>query len=258
MTLRNVDDKEFLSVYGSIPKWVKSLDISDLESVVVEKLVSERVTLTELLHPQITQDQILAVLNNLQLKAGITLKILGNIANVRTTNTNAIARALEMANDLKVKELQIAAQNKFHTEESATTKNKQVFISYSWANKHITKKLYEVLTQKGFSCWFDESAMQGGSQLFGAIDEGISGCKVFVACCSNNYGPSVNCQRELLLATDRKKFIIPTLIGITDPWPPKGQMGPLLAGKLYIDISNDEKFEKTVDQLVTTIQQSLS
>jgi len=99
--------------------------------------------------------------------------------------------------------------------------------------------------------------MQGGSALFGEIETGISNCQVFVACCSNNYGASVNCQRELLLAIARQKYIIPVLVATCEPWPPKGQMGPLLAGKIYIDLSTDEKFENTIEGLITTISQSL-
>jgi len=137
-------------------------------------------------------------------------------------------------------------------------KKKTIFISYCWANKQNVRKLYDILTNNGFNCWLDDQKMQGGSQLFGEIDNGISDCKVFLSCCSNAYGASVNCQRELLLATDRKKLIIPTLVAICDPWPPKGQMGPLLAGKIYVDLSSDEKFEKTIGQLVIAINQSLS
>jgi len=117
--------------------------------------------------------------------------------------------------------------------------------------------LHKTLTEKGFNCWIDERQMQGGSQLFGEIDKGISECKVFLACCSNNYGASLNCQREVLLACDRQKLVIPVLVGICNPWPPVGQMGPLLAGKIYVDISNDEKFEKTIDHLVAALAQSL-
>jgi len=99
--------------------------------------------------------------------------------------------------------------------------------------------------------------MQGGSQLFGEIDNGISDCQVFIACCSNNYGASINCKREVNLASDRKKLIIPILVPTCDPWPPKGEMGPLLAGKIYIDLSNEENFNKNVEQLTSALTQSL-
>jgi len=112
------------------------------------------------------------------------------------------------------------------------------------------------LTEKGFGCWIDES-MHGGSQLFAEIDNGISDCNVFISCCSNQYGASVNCKREVSLASDRNKLIIPILVGTCDPWPPKGEMGPLLAGKIYIDLSTEENFTKSIDQLVATLNQSL-
>jgi len=100
--------------------------------------------------------------------------------------------------------------------------------------------------------------MQAGAQLFGEIENGISDCEVFIACCSNNYSSSINCQRELLLASDRKKLIIPILVGPTEPWPPNGEMGPLLTGKIYINLFMDEKFGKSIDQLITAIIQSLA
>jgi len=84
-------------------------------------------------------------------------------------------------------------------------KKKSVFISYSWNNKSSVNKLYNVLSEKGFNYWIDERSMQAGAQLFGEIESGISDCEVFIACCSNNYSSSLNCQRELLLASDRKK-----------------------------------------------------
>jgi len=113
-----------------------------------------------------------------------------------------------------------------------------------------------ILKEKGFEYWLDEGQMKGGSQLFEEIDNGISECQTFLACCSTQYGLSVNCQREMLLAIERKKLIIPVLVAPCDPWPPKGQMGPLLAGKLYIDLSNDENFEKNINDLIIAANQT--
>jgi len=137
------------------------------------------------------------------------------------------------------------------------TVKKTIFISYCWANKQSVRRVYDILTEKGFGCWIDDGIVQGGSQLFGEIDNGISDSQVFIACCSNQYGVSVNCKREVNLACDRKKLIIPTLIGKCDPWPPKGEMGPLLAGKIYIDLSTEENFNKNIEQLIAAITQSL-
>jgi len=144
----------------------------------------------------------------------------------------------------------------FKTEQESKT-IKPVFVSYCWENKNSVRGLCDNLLKNRINSWIDDGQMVGGSQLFGEIDNGISNCQVFIACCSNSYGASINCQRELLLATDRKKIIIPIIIATCDPWPPKGQMGPLLAGKLYVDLSNDKKFDQNIEQLISAISQSL-
>jgi len=175
-------------------------------------------------------------------------------------NERNLKKISEITHAVKERELEIVVDvnDNSTTSKSVSKSTKDVFISYSWANKQIVQKLSNILKERGFNCWIDDNNIQGGSQLFGEIEHGISDCQVFVCCCSNSYGSSVNCQRELLLATERKKLIIPSLISPCEPWPPKGQMGPLLAGKIYVDLSTEEKFEKTVDQLVTAIRQSLS
>jgi len=139
----------------------------------------------------------------------------------------------------------------------ATEESKQIFISYSWANKQTVKQLKSVLDKIPLLCWMDENAMIGGNQLFEQIDKGVSECSVFLACVSDQYGSSENCRREVRLATDRRKLIIPIMVATCDPYPPRGDMGPLFAGKLYIDISNEEKYKRNIEQLITTIKQSL-
>jgi len=141
------------------------------------------------------------------------------------------------------------------SDNNIVIKQKRIFISYSWDNKPIVRKLFNILTENKLICWIDESKINGGTQLFKEIENGISDCDAFIACCSNSYAISENCQHELELAYQRKKLIIPVLVAFCDPWPPKGAMGPLLAGKLYIDLSIKEKFDKTVDNLVTATNQ---
>jgi len=216
-----------------------------------------------LLNSEVTLDQILTILKGLEIKAASCLKIIGNLVKIRNENDIARKGAIVIANSIKNIERETAADSAKNNEENGEisidnkTAKKQIFISYCWANKLLVRTLYDILTEKGFGCWIDDGNMRGGSQLFGEIDNGISDCKVFISCCSNNYGLSVNCRREVNLASQRKKLIIPVLISTCDPWPPKGEMGPLLAGTIYIDLSSEEKFRKNIEQLIAAINQSL-
>jgi len=260
MILENVKDVKFLDGFANIQNWVNGWDISTNKKDITKKFESEDVHLDLLLDPMITLNQVIEVLRRLDLKAGVTLKAIGSLSRARKTNEDAQQKALEMVNVIKTKECELA----INTERKSlvgnmAAKENTIFISYSWNNKVIVKRLYDLLTEKEkrLICWIDENKMHGGSQLFAEIDKGISNCNLFIACCSNSYGSSENCQRELELASCRKKLIIPVLVAVCDPWPPKGAMGPLLAGKLYVDLSTQEKFEKTIDTLVTAINQSL-
>jgi len=205
---------------------------------------------------ELTLDQIQRELHRLDIKPVPTLMIMESVANVRAEIEIARRQGIEIAHSLKLTEIEILSNDKNETAESSSNKvilNKSVFISYCSANKQQVRKIYDLLTEKGFGCWIDY-AMQGRSQLF---DNEILDSQVFIACCSNNYGSNVNCKREVNLASDRKKLIIPILVATCDPWPPKGEMGPLLAGKIYIDLSNEENFTKNIEQLTSALTQSL-
>jgi len=132
------------------------------------------------------------------------------------------------------------------------------FISYSWANKQIVHNLRDILESNKIKCWLDERNMKGGEQLFSELDNGITNASCIISCVSNQYGASENCRREVLLATDRKKLILPVLVANCDPYPPRGDMGPLLTGKIYIDLSKQDLFKKNIEQLINTLKQSLS
>jgi len=132
-----------------------------------------------------------------------------------------------------------------------------VFISYCWANKAAATKLKAGLEMNGIKCWFDDGNMKGGEHLFEAIDKGITSASVIISCLSNQYGASVNCKREVRLAAERKKILIPVLVDVCNPFPPRGDMGPLLAGLIYIDLHEDNLFAINLEQLVSALKQTL-
>eukprot|EP00051_Salpingoeca_urceolata_P024414 m.428872 g.428872 ORF g.428872 m.428872 type:complete len:1367 (-) comp20234_c1_seq4:247-4347(-) len=128
----------------------------------------------------------------------------------------------------------------------------RVFVSYCWSDADIARR---VAMQIGdhFPVWLDVEQMQSGENLFAEISEGISKSSVFVCCTSLPYFASTNCQRELALASDWKKPIIPLRVAPMDAWPPKQGNAALLAGKLYIDMSRTKKLGPKIQELVEVL-----
>jgi len=189
------------------------------------------------------------------------MQLFAHIKRLRELNEYAVKDAKDLSKAIILEE-EIAAINNRREKIETTivtevTQKVDIFISYSWTDKAIVNRLKQVLEDNGLRCWIDEGKMKGGNQLFAEIEKGITECGIFLGCCSNFYSKSVNCKREINLAGDRNKLIVPILVGANDIWPPIGEMGPLLAGKLYVDMSTDIKFENTKNQLVTALQQAL-
>jgi len=243
-----------LSTFGDIEKWINSLPILEKRKrTIISALIAEEISFHNLLDPTISLEHtILPLITNLKFTSGCVLEIISSIGKLRNENQIAQLETTESINILLAQERQEYSQR----EESSETNN-SVFISYCWANKTVVMELNKNLKKSNINCWIDDSHIVGGKQLYEEIEKGISNCQLFIACCSNNYSTSPNCQRELLLAIERNKLIIPVLIASCDQWPPKGQMGPLLAGKIYVDLSGDKKFGQNIDQLISAINQSL-
>jgi len=191
----------------------------------------------------------------------VLIQLFAHIKRLRELNESAAKDAKDLAKMIIIEEEMSATNNRKEkigaTIITEATQKIDIFISYSWSDKVIVNKLRQVLEDNGLHCWIDEGKMRGGNQVFAEIEKGITDCGIFLACCSNFYAKSTNCKREINLAGDRNKLIVPVLVGGTDIWPPTGEMGPLLAGKLYVDMSTEIKFENTKNQLVTALQQGL-
>lgn len=257
ISLTQLVDEEF-HAFSSIEEWLKTLD--GMDASLIKKTVKELdgVDMDLLLDPDLEKEGISALLD--VKSAGLKQRMILSLNRYRKALANSAgtlsAKAVALSS-IGGKQIspEKPAEQKVRTEEK-DTKNADVFISYSWFNKSAAHRIKEHLDKQGIVCWMDEVMIDGGKQLFEEIDLGISNAKVIVACVSNNYAASENCRREIRLATDRGKIVIPVIVGETKPWPPRGEMGPLLAGKLYVDMSTEEKFQTASDQLVRALERS--
>jgi len=124
-----------------------------------------------------------------------------------------------------------------------------VFISYQWKHQELVKKIKNKLDSENIKSWMDIGEMASCDELYTAIEKGIRAAKVVIVCISNEYALSTNCNREINLAADLKKMIIPIIVSNGVEWPPKG-IATAIAGKVYIDFSDPSKFDENMAVLI--------
>lgn len=229
------------------------------EKLVIEALVAAKLPLHIILRPGINVSELESALQKLPL--GTKLALLDGMREMKRIHKASQAIVKEMVKRTKEKDIEIVEikESSLGNGDVDGGRNPSCFISYCWAQKEKVKALKALLEDHGIRCWIDEQQLEGGSMLFEEIDDGISASSVIISCLSHEYTKSVNCQREFLLASDRKKTTIPVILEDLESWPPRGSMAPLLAGKLYIKVDEDaiKQREKSseIRQLVQSVIQ---
>ncbi len=84
-----------------------------------------------------------------------------------------------------------------------------IFISYSSKDREKAEQLTELLASAGLSVWIDQSGIEAATSWSKEIVQAIDSCKAFVVLLSENSIGSVNVIREVSLASEQKKKILP-------------------------------------------------
>lgn len=90
-----------------------------------------------------------------------------------------------------------------------------VFISYSHADKNAAATVESHLRAMGIECFRDDSSINHGTSLWGAISTAIPQCKVFVLLASRLGLASPWVQQEIALARVSGLMIVPILLDTT-------------------------------------------
>ena len=88
----------------------------------------------------------------------------------------------------------------------------EVFISYASENRNRILSLVERLRGAGISVWIDQMGIEGATMWSQEIVEAIDGCKVLVLAISQQSTESENVVKELALASERRKKILPVCL----------------------------------------------
>jgi TolB-like protein len=84
-----------------------------------------------------------------------------------------------------------------------------IFLSYSSKDRQKAEQLTELLSAAGLSVWIDRQGIVGAEQWATEIVEGIRGCNTFIILLSGNSIASENVLRELSLASEKRKRVLP-------------------------------------------------
>jgi len=84
-----------------------------------------------------------------------------------------------------------------------------IFISYSSKDRKQAEQLTELLASAGFSVWIDRQGIVGAEKWATEIVEGIKACSTFILLLSPNSIESENVLRELSLASEKRKRVLP-------------------------------------------------
>ncbi|MFI5264188.1 MAG: toll/interleukin-1 receptor domain-containing protein [Candidatus Kapaibacterium sp.] len=84
-----------------------------------------------------------------------------------------------------------------------------IFISYSRKDSEHALSLAEKLRAEGIEVWIDQRGIHGAEQWATEIVEGIRGCRTFLLLLSDHSVESENVLKELSLAGERNKRILP-------------------------------------------------
>ena len=128
-----------------------------------------------------------------------------------------------------------------------------VFISFKSEDKNIAERIYNGLKSRGIRCWISSKSISPGNNFPEEIVRVISECKIMVLIFSSAAQNSIDIQKELILASQDKKVLIPVRI---EDIQPIGAFKYHLANSQYLDIFSD--LEKTFDEHLERIYSTLS
>ena len=92
----------------------------------------------------------------------------------------------------------------------------EVFISYGSVDRERIQDLVSRMRQAGVTVWIDEAGIEGAAMWSEEIVGAINHCKVLILAISSNSTKSKNVVRELALASEEEKTILPVFIEPTE------------------------------------------
>ncbi|XP_071953004.1 uncharacterized protein [Antedon mediterranea] len=154
----------------------------------------------------------------------------------------------------------------------------KVFISYQWDMQNKVQEIKRILEANGMPCWSDitptmtrgSSSISSRSSLISLatsseslqshIQRNMKAAQIVLCCVTPRYLQSDNCAKDLVLADQLQKPIIPVLLRFI-AWPPDtgpSQVKKILSQTSQIDLSNDKLYKQNFHLLLDRIRRQLT
>ncbi len=121
-----------------------------------------------------------------------------------------------------------------------------IFISYSRKDSQAALMLAEKLRAVGASVWMDSASLAAAETWSAEIVSAIEGCSIFIVLLSTDSVASVNVTKEVSLASESKKRIVPIELYRCELNP---AMKYALAGLQKVSINNEDALQRAFKKL---------
>eukprot|EP00794_Sanderia_malayensis_P012816 gene12816-14129_t len=128
-----------------------------------------------------------------------------------------------------------------------------VMLSYQWNSQKEVVRIKERLEADGYDVWMDVDDMQGN--IYQRMAEAVQEAAVIVVFMTEKYEQSVNCNKEIQFAQVKQKSIVP--VKLEKNYSPSAALGLLVAGSLYIDFTDETRFEANIASLKKEINAAM-
>jgi len=125
----------------------------------------------------------------------------------------------------------------------------QIFVSYARSDQEQVFPIVEKLREKGLNIWIDQEGIHGAKLWSQEIVHAIEGCKVFILFASSTAFQSENVTKELALASEARKQILPVFL---EDAPIPAAMKYQLAGIQHL-IHQKGQEPQTIDNILRTL-----
>ncbi|KAF0106834.1 MAG: hypothetical protein FD128_2102, partial [Hyphomonadaceae bacterium] len=130
---------------------------------------------------------------------------------------------------------------------------KEVFISFASKDQAVANATCKAIEDRGYSCWISSRDVRPGRDYAEEITDAIEDCKLMVFVFSQNSNNSDEVKREITLASQNLKIVIPLL---TEDIKMSPSFRYHLATRNWIDCS--QGWEASLEILFSQLEQIIS